>query len=82
MAPSQEVHRMSSFDKAKAAIERIEDPIDQYLQAFPLLRDRTHDDLEIIRRKLLRKLDWRFLPTVTVMLLMAQGFTSHEHQHY
>jgi hypothetical protein len=67
-----ELHRMDSLDKVKADIEHIEnDQSRLYLDRFPLLRSKSAEELKALNKKLLIKLDWRFLPTVTVMLLMA-----------
>jgi hypothetical protein len=69
-----EVHRMNSLDKVKAEIEHIEGlPNELYLERFPLLQGKGPEELKQLNKKLLKKLDWRFLPTVTVMLLMAYG---------
>jgi hypothetical protein len=68
---------MNSLDKAKAEIEHIEGvPDETYLERFPLLREKNSEELKQLNKKLLRKLDWRFLPTVTVMLLMGYGLAS------
>lgn len=67
-----EVHRMDSLDKVKADIEHIEGLSETlYLDRFPLLQNKSPEELKQLNKTLLRKLDWRFLPTVTVMLLMA-----------
>ena len=42
----------------------------QYLQHFDLLQDKSKDELDHLNKKVLRKLDWRFLPCITAMLLM------------
>jgi hypothetical protein len=64
--------RMNSLDKVKAEIEHIEGlPNEQWLERFPLLQNKTPEELKQLNTKLLKKLDWRFLPTVTVMLLMG-----------
>ena len=67
-----ELHRMDSLDKVKAEIEHIEDDQSRlYLDRFPLLQSKSAEELKALNKKLLIKLDWRFLPTVTIMLLMA-----------
>jgi hypothetical protein len=71
MATQTELHRMDTLDKVKADVEHIEGLHNDYLQGFSLLQDKTPEELKDINKKLLRKLDWRFLPTVTLMLLMA-----------
>jgi hypothetical protein len=40
------------------------------LQRYPLLRDLSEDELVALDKAVLRKLDWKFLPTITMMLLM------------
>jgi hypothetical protein len=62
---------MDSIDKVKADVQHIEGLQDLWLQGFPLLQDKSAEELRVLQKSLLRKLDWRFLPTVTVMLLMA-----------
>lgn len=42
----------------------------QFLDYFPCLLEKTPDELKTLEKKLLRKLDWQFLPCVTMMLLM------------
>lgn len=42
----------------------------QYLEHFDLLQNKTKDELDSLNKKVLRKLDWRFLPCITAMLLM------------
>jgi hypothetical protein len=41
-----------------------------YLQRYPLLADKNEDELKALNKAVLRKLDWKFLPCITVMLLM------------
>ena len=43
---------------------------DTLLDNFPLIRDKTKEELQSLNKKVLKKLDWWFLPTVTAMLLM------------
>jgi len=62
---------MDSFDKVKADTEQVEILVgEDYLQRFPLLKNKTEEEIAGIRKTLMRKLDFRFLPTVTMMLLM------------
>jgi hypothetical protein len=42
----------------------------KYLQGFDLLVGKSEDELENLNKSVLRKLDWRFLPGITAMLLM------------
>lgn len=43
---------------------------EQMLEQWPLLRDKTPQERDNLNKKLLRKLDWIFLPCVTLMLIM------------
>ncbi|KAK8080321.1 hypothetical protein PG997_008139 [Apiospora hydei] len=45
-------------------------PRDATLEKFALLKDKTEDELKAVEKSLVRKLDWKFLPMVTAMLLM------------
>jgi hypothetical protein len=63
---------MDSFDKVKADTEQVEILFaEDYLQRFPLLKDKSEEEIAGIRKTLMRKLDYRFLPCVTMMLLMC-----------
>jgi hypothetical protein len=41
-----------------------------YLARYPLLVGKSDEELEKLNKSVLRKLDWRFLPCVSMMLLM------------
>jgi hypothetical protein len=41
-----------------------------WIENFPLIRSKSKDELKSIEKSLLRKLDYKFLPFVTLMLLM------------
>ncbi|KAL4951868.1 major facilitator superfamily domain-containing protein [Aspergillus filifer] len=60
-------------DEPKAALEAIEDvsEAERMLSHFPILQDKTPEELEKLNKAVLRKLDWYFLPCVTMMLLMS-----------
>ncbi|KAG9682168.1 major facilitator superfamily transporter, partial [Aureobasidium melanogenum] len=62
---------ISVLDKEKA-VEHIESaPVEStYLEGFPLLRDKSEEELAVLNKKVLKKLDWKFLPCITAMLLM------------
>lgn len=63
---------MDSLDKVKADVEHIEGLAENlYLDRFPLLQNKSPEELKKLNKSLLRKLDYRFLPTVTIMLLMG-----------
>jgi hypothetical protein len=52
-------------------VEHVEttDP-ELYLQGYPLLRDKSQDELAKLNKAVLKKLDWKFLLIITLMLLM------------
>ncbi|KAL2795263.1 major facilitator superfamily domain-containing protein [Aspergillus keveii] len=58
---------------AKATLEALEEvsDADRLLALFPILQDKTPEELEKLNKAVLRKLDWWFLPCVTMMLLMS-----------
>jgi hypothetical protein len=62
---------MDSLDKNKADVQHIEGLEDEWLQRFPLLQSKNAGELRVLQKSLLTKLDWRFLPTITMMLLIA-----------
>jgi hypothetical protein len=67
-----ELTHMDTLEKEKADVQHIETQPEQlYLERFPLLRGKTDEELAVLNKKLLRTLDYRFLPTVTMMLLMG-----------
>ena len=37
---------------------------------YPLLRDLNKDQMAALNKKVLRKLDWRLMPTITIMFLL------------
>lgn len=39
-------------------------------QRYPLLANASQEKLDQLNKAVLRKLDWRFLPVITAMLLM------------
>lgn len=65
-----------SIDSKKANAEMVEESrgtkesAELLLQCWPLLRDKSPDELEALNKQVLRKLDWKFLPCVTIMLIM------------
>lgn len=40
-----------------------------YLQRYPLLVNKTEDGLKALNKAVLKKLDWKLLPCITIMLL-------------
>lgn len=63
--------RKSSF-ASKADHFEVEEvqPRDAMLEKYALLKGKTEDELKAVEKSLVRKLDWKFLPMVTAMLLM------------
>lgn len=57
-----------------AKIEVVENFADsenrEYLSRYSLLANKTPEELKALDKKVLRKLDWKFLPCITAMLLM------------
>ena len=43
---------------------------DEVLERYDLIKDMTPEERAALEKKLVRKLDWKFLPMVTAMLLM------------
>jgi hypothetical protein len=37
---------------------------------YPLLRDLSREDMDTLNKRVLRKVDWRLMPCITVMFLM------------
>lgn len=71
MPPSRPQSPTSSLKKEQA-IEHIETAALEptYLEGFPLLVGKSEEELAILNKKVLKKLDWKFLPCITAMLLM------------
>lgn len=42
----------------------------EWLERYPLIANKTPEELKAIEKSLVRKLDWRFLPMVSLMLVM------------
>ncbi|PLB53678.1 putative vitamin H transporter [Aspergillus steynii IBT 23096] len=59
--------------ESKIVLENLEhvSQEEQLLSLFPVLQDKTPEELERLNKAVVRKLDWRFLPCVTMMLLMS-----------
>lgn len=65
-----EVER-SSFDKVDTEIQAIEAVTPASIQAqFPTLVDLNEEQMAALEKKLVRRLDWRLMPTITIMFLM------------
>lgn len=63
----------SSIDKKP--IEHVESAShdETILQKYALLKDKSDEELKSLNKTVLKKLDWRFLPCITAMLLMKYG---------
>ena len=63
--------KRSSLDKT-GPIELVEAaPLaDSILERYALLREKSPDELAALNKSVLKKLDWKFLPCITAMLLM------------
>ncbi|EXM08564.1 major facilitator superfamily domain-containing protein [Fusarium oxysporum II5] len=60
-----------SFDiKRDVEYEEVAPVRDEILERYPLIKDKTPEERAAIEKSLVRKLDWKFLPMVTAMLLM------------
>lgn len=74
MTPSKRRESLSSKSStSKTALEHVEENTpgpEQFLPLFPVLQDKNPEELELLNKSVLRKLDWQFLPCVTMMLLM------------
>lgn len=43
---------------------------DEYLERYDLIKDKSPEELKALEKSLIRKLDWKFLPMVSLMLVM------------
>ena len=65
----------SSLEKEINTVEHVEKSggislDDEILQRYPLLVNKSEVEMALLNKKVLQKLDWRFLPCITFMLLM------------
>ncbi|USP82062.1 vitamin H transporter [Curvularia clavata] len=63
----------SSTDKKgdTTHIDNVEEtPNREYLAKYPLLVEKSDKELDKLNKSVLKKLDWKFLPCITMMLLM------------
>lgn len=59
------------IDVAIEANETVGDLSPAAIQAkFGTLRDLEETEMEVLNKKLLRRIDWRLMPTITIMFLM------------
>ncbi|EXK81937.1 hypothetical protein FOQG_13696 [Fusarium oxysporum f. sp. raphani 54005] len=71
MAVQRTITHDSSAEKQYATHIEGEAVVDEYLPLSPLLTNKSLEERQKIETKLKRKLDWVFLPVVTLMLLMG-----------
>ncbi|WJG34847.1 major facilitator superfamily domain-containing protein [Fusarium oxysporum Fo47] len=71
MAIQRTTSHDSSAEKQYATHIEGEVVVDEYLPLFPLLVNKSLEERQKIEKKVKRKLDWVFLPVVTLMLLMG-----------
>lgn len=71
MAPTRSSMSKDDTD-SKIVLENLEHvpQDDQLLSLFPLLQDKSPEELKKLDKAVVRRLDWWFLPGVTMMLLM------------
>lgn len=63
--------KSSSISKADGVeVEEVANGRDPLMQKYVLIKDKSDEELQAIEKSLVRKLDWKFLPMVTCMLLM------------
>jgi hypothetical protein len=72
---SAEEEERSSIEKNLNTVEHVEKSAggafaDEILNRYPLLVGKSEVDMALLNKKVLKKLDWWFLPTITFMLLM------------
>jgi hypothetical protein len=72
---STDEQERSSIEKNINSIEHVERSggvvnADEILNRYPLLAGKSEVEMALLNKKVLRKLDWRFLPCITTMLLM------------
>lgn len=63
--------KSSSISKADGVeVEEVANGRDPLMRKYALIKDKSDEELQAIEKSLVRKLDWKFLPMVTCMLLM------------
>lgn len=68
-----ETQGRSSLDKT--AVTHLEEATlaDTVLHQYDLLKDKSSAELKALDKAVLKRLDWKFLPCITAMLLMKYG---------
>jgi hypothetical protein len=62
-----------SIEKSASNVDHVEDNdafANEILQKYPLLVGKSQEELAALNKKVLKLLDWKFLPCITIMLLM------------
>ncbi|KAL5353857.1 hypothetical protein ACLOAV_001901 [Pseudogymnoascus australis] len=69
---SRSINSKSDSIDLKERVENIENvpSADLILERYPLIKDKSTEELSALNKTVLKKLDWRFLPCITMMLLM------------
>jgi hypothetical protein len=72
---SAEEQERSSIEKDLNTVEHVEKSAgsaldDEILNRYPLLVGKSEVEMALLNKKVLKKLDWYFLPCITFMLLM------------
>ena len=74
---SAEEQERSSLEKTINTVEHVEKSAggalaDEILNRYPLLVGKSEVDMALLNKKVLRKLDWWFLPTITFMYVRGR----------
>jgi hypothetical protein len=72
---SSEDQQRSSMEKEINTVEHVEKSggitlDEEILSRYPLLAGKSEVEMALLNKKVLKKLDWKFLPCITFMLLM------------
>lgn len=67
---AKDVQEKEFSDHVEVGAEMHETELYALRQRFPLLADASQEKLDALNKAVMRKLDWRFLPVITLMLLM------------
>lgn len=70
MPSSVKSNRHSLDIKSDVELEEFAPERDLILERYEIIREKSPEELRAIEKSLVRKLDWKFLPMVTAMLLM------------
>lgn len=70
MPSSVKSNRHSLDIKSNVKLEEFAPERDLFLERYEVIREKSPEELRAIEKSLVRKLDWKFLPMVTAMLLM------------